>query len=79
MKVKIFILPLFIFILLTDAVEATDEDINSPLVSYLLAKVQRLEVKMMVRPNIRHTRQTTDKPTKAPVVADNSTQCSDLY
>ena len=30
---------------------------------------------MMVRPNIRTTRQATDKPTKAPVVADNK-QCN---
>ena len=75
MKVQIFALSMFIFILLTDAVEVTDEDINSPLVSYLLAKVQRLESKMMVRPNNRSTRQTTDKPTKAPVVADNK-QCN---
>ena len=59
----------------TNAAEATDEDINSPLVSYLLAKVQRLEAKMMAKPNIRNTRQTTDKPTKAPVVADNK-QCN---
>ena len=75
MKVRIFILSLFIAIFLTDAVEVTDEDINSPLVSYLLAKLQQLESKMMVRPNIRNTRQTTDKPTKAPVVADNK-QCN---
>ena len=75
MKTKILIVQLFLFIFLTDAVEVTDEDINSPLVSYLLAKVQRLEAKMMVRPNIRNTRQTTDKPTKAPVVADNK-QCN---
>ena len=74
MKVKLLILPLFLYILLTDAM-GVDEDINSPLVSYLLAKVQRLEAKMMVRPNIRNTRQTTDKPTKAPVVADNK-QCN---
>ena len=74
MRIKIFTL-LFVVILLTDAVEVTDEDINSPLVSYLLAKVQRLEAKMMVRPNIRNTRQTTDKPAKAPVVADNK-QCN---
>ena len=60
MKTKILVLPLLLFIFLTDAVEVTDEDINSPLVSYLLAKVQRLEAKMMVRPNIRNTRQTTD-------------------
>ena len=36
--------------------EVTDEDINSPLVSYLLAKVQRLEAKMMAKPNVRNTR-----------------------
>ena len=75
MKTKVIILFLFIAIFLTDAVEVNNEDINSPLVSYLLAKVQRLEAKMMVRPNIRNTRQTTDKPTKAPVVADNK-QCN---
>ena len=61
--------------LYADAVEVTDEDINSPLVSYLLAKVQQLETKMMARPNNRNTRKTTDKPTKAPVVADNK-QCT---
>ena len=75
MKVQIFILSMFLAIFLTDAVEVTNEDINSPLVSYLLAKVQRLESKIMVRPNIRNTRQTTDKPTKAPVVTDNK-QCN---
>ena len=31
---------MFVIIFLIDAVEVTDEDINSPLVSYLLAKVQ---------------------------------------
>ena len=30
--------------------EVTDEDINSPLVSYLLAKIQRLESKVMSKP-----------------------------
>ena len=40
---KSFLLILFSVIFLTKAVEVTDEDINSPLVSYLLAKVQRLE------------------------------------
>ena len=69
MKITIFILSLLIVISLTNAVEVTDEDINSPLVSYLLAKVQRLESKIMVKPNIRNTRQTTEKPTKPPVVA----------
>ena len=73
MKIKIFALLLFVYIFLTDAVEVTDEDINSPLLSYLLAKVQRLEAKQMV--SIRNTRQTTEKPTKPPVVADNK-QCN---
>ena len=71
MKIKIFALSIFAIVFIAGTVEITDEDINSPLVSYLLAKVQRLETKMMIRPNIRNTRQTTDKPTKAPVVADN--------
>ena len=74
-KMKICILALLAVIFLNDALEVTDEDINSSLVSYLLAKVQQLEAKMMVRPNIRNTRQTTDKPTKAPVVASNK-QCN---
>ena len=76
MKVKIFTLFLLIIIFITEAVEVTDEDINSPLVSYLLAKVQRLESKIMVRPNIRNTRQTTEKPTKPPVVAADNKQCN---
>ena len=65
----------FAVIFLTDAVDVTDEDINSPLVSFLLAKLQQLESKIMARPNIRTTRQTTQKPTKPPVVADNK-QCN---
>ena len=76
LKVKIFALLSFFTFFLTDAVEATDEDINSPLVSYLLARVQRLESKIMVRPNIRNTRQTTEKPTKPPVVAADNKQCN---
>ena len=72
-----FILSLITFISLTN-IDATElnEDINSPLVSYLLAKVQRLESKMMTRPNIRNTRQTTEKPTKPPVVAADNKQCN---
>ena len=53
MKIVIFVLLTFTIIFLTDAVEVTDEDINSPLVSYLLAKLQQLESKIMVRPNSR--------------------------
>ena len=76
MKIKTFILLLFIAVFFTDAAEITNDDINSPLVSYLLAKLQRLESKMMVRPNIRNTRETTDKPTKPPVVAADNKQCN---
>ena len=47
---------IFSVIVLTDAVEVTD-DINSQLVSYLPAKVQRLEAKMMAEPNVRNTRE----------------------
>ena len=64
---------LFPFIF-TDALEVT-EDANFQLLSTLLAKVQQLEAKNMIMPNIRNTRQTTDKPTKAPVIADNK-QCN---
>ena len=71
-----FVLSIIAYIFLADAVEVTDEDINSPLVSYLLAKVQRLESKIMIRPNIRNTRQTTEKPTKPPVVAVDNKQCN---
>ena len=70
---KIFVLLLLVTIVLTDAAEVTDEDINSPLLSYLLAKIQRLEAKQMV--GIRNTRQTTEKPTKPPAVVDTK-QCN---
>ena len=73
MKRSIFALSMFLVVLFADGVEVTDEDINSPLVSYLLAKVQQLESKIMVRPNIRNTRQTTEKPT---VVAADNKQCN---
>ena len=76
MTIKIFIVSLFAIIFLPGAVEVTDDNINSPLVSYLLAKLQQLESKIMVRPNIRNTRETTDKPTKPPVVAADNKQCN---
>ncbi|XP_065907928.1 uncharacterized protein [Dysidea avara] len=75
MRIVVFLLMSLAAIFLTDAVEVADEDINSPLVSFLLAKLQQLESKIMVRPNIRTTRQTTQKPTKPPVVVDNK-QCN---
>ena len=77
MKIKIFTLSLFVIIFLTDAMKVTDEDSDSPLITYLLAKVQQLEIKMMARSNIRNTRETTDKPTtKPPVVAADNKQCN---
>ena len=60
--------------ILTDAAEVTDND--SPIVSYLLAKVEQLESKMMIKPNIRSTRQTTEKPTQSPVVVGDNKQCN---
>ena len=75
MRITVFLLMSLAVIFLTDAVEVTDEDMNSLLVSYLLAKLQQLESKIMVRSNIRTIRRTTQKPTKPPVVADNK-QCN---
>ena len=72
MKTKIlYILPLFLYIFLTDAVEVTDEDTNSPLVSYLLAKVQRLEAKMMAKPNVRNTREIEKRSVDTNTSADD--------
>ena len=68
---KIFLLILLFVILLTDAVEVTDEDINSPLVSYLLAKVQRLEAKTMVKPNVRNTREVEKRSVDTNTSADD--------
>ena len=44
-----------------EASETNDEDINSPLVSYLLAKIQRLESKLSANSNSRNTRQVEQK------------------
>ena len=68
---KASLLLLFSVIFLTDAVEATDEDINSPLVSYLLAKVQRLEAKMMAKPNVRNTREVEKRSVDTNTSADD--------
>ena len=51
--------------------EVTDEDINSPLVSYLLAKVQRLEAKMMAKPNVRNTREVEKRSVDTNTSADD--------
>jgi len=58
-KTVFFIVLLFAVIFPTDAVDVIDEDINSPLVSYLLAKLQQLESEIMVRPNIRTVKEVT--------------------
>ena len=68
---KFLILILFSIIFLTDTVEVTDEDINSPLVSYLLAKVQRLEAKMMAKPNVRNTREVEKRAVDTNTSADD--------
>ena len=68
---KLFLLILFSVIFLTGAVEVTDEDINSPLVSYLLAKVQRLEAKMMAKPNVRNTREVEKRSVDTNTSADD--------
>ena len=61
MKVLGVIVIILIGIFFTKASETNDEDINSPLVSYLLAKIQRLESKLSVNGNIRSTRQVEQK------------------
>ena len=62
MQIKLFAL-LLLVIIFTDAVEVTNEGINFPKIPHLLAKVQQLEAKIMVRTNIRNTRETTDMQT----------------
>ncbi|XP_065902329.1 short-chain collagen C4-like [Dysidea avara] len=60
MKILLLILSCVIF--LTDAAEVTDKDPDSPLVSYLLAKVQRLEAKMMSKEvSVRTTREVEER------------------
>ena len=68
---KNFLLILFSVIYLADAVEVTDEDINSPLVSYLLTKVQRLEAKMMAKPSVRNTREVEKRSVDTNTSADD--------
>ena len=70
-KMKYFLLILFSAILLAGAVEVTNEDINSPLVSYLLAKVERVEAKMMAKPNVRNTREVEKRSVDTNISADD--------
>ena len=68
---KVFLLVLFFVIYFTDSVEVADEDISSPLVSYLLAKVQRLEAKIMAKPNVRNTREVEKRSVDTNTSADD--------
>ena len=70
---KILLFALFTFFFLTDAMEVTDEDINSPLVSYLLAKVKRLEGKVMDKPNVRNIREVEKRSIDTNTSADDKT------
>ena len=71
MKLLLLLLYVLSVILLTNAVEVTDEDINSPLVSYLLAKVQQLEAKMIAKPNLRNTREVERRSVDTNTSADD--------
>ena len=68
---KILLLILLSLFFFTGAVEVTDEDINSPLVSYLLAKVQRLEARIMAKPNVRNTREVEKRSVDTNTSADD--------
>ena len=61
MKVISVIIIILVGIFFTKAAETNDEDSNSPLVSYLLAKIQRLESKLSATTNSRNTRQVEQK------------------
>ena len=62
---------MFSVIFLTDAMEVADDDINSPLISYLLAKVQRLEARMMTKPNLKNTREVEKRSVDTNTSADD--------
>ena len=70
-NIGVFALSFLVVIFLADAAKVTDEDINSLLVSYLLAKVQRLEAKMMVKPNVRNTREVEKRSVDTNTSADD--------
>ena len=61
MKVISVIVIILLGVFFTKATETNDEDVNSPLVSYLLAKIQRLESKLSANTNNRYTRQVEQK------------------
>jgi len=63
---------LFCTIIVTNAVDTTDEDVDSPLVSYLLAKVQRLEAKMMNKEiKVRTTREVEERSVNNDISEDD--------
>ena len=66
---KILLLVLFFIIFFCDAVEVPDGD--SPLVSYLLAKVQQLEARVMARPNVRNAREVKKRTVNTNTSADD--------
>ena len=72
MKTGFFALSFLVVIFLkADAVEVDNKDSNSPLVSYLLAKVQRLEAKMMAKPNVRNIREIEKRSVDTNTSADD--------
>ena len=76
MKVISVTVIILVGIFFTKATETNDEesqDTNSPLVSYLLAKIQRLESKLSSNSISRNTRQVEQKQS---VIANETTACN---
>ena len=67
MKALVFVLPIFAVVFTTDAEATTNED--STLLSTILAKLQQLESRVMIRSHTRNIREATEKPIKAPAAA----------
>ena len=68
---KILILILFSIILSDAFPEAGDEDVNSPLISHLLTKIQQLEAKVIVKPSVRNTREIEKRSIDTNTSADD--------
>ena len=49
MKITFSLVIVILISVVAATLEVTDEDMNSPLVSYLLAKIQRLESKVIAK------------------------------
>ena len=58
---------------IANAIDTTDEfeDANSPVVSYLLAKIQQFEGNMMAKPNVRNTREVEKRSVDTNTSADD--------